>query len=116
MKSIRSTFPDLLYQPAGITFIRAETGRKFTCTQILETLQEMQITLLTIDCCYIPSYQRTVLTDKLHEAFGFRTNYEFMAKSAMRNIISKAKKQQVQKNGTYRYKRRNRCKAHKQRI
>ena len=32
---------------------------------------------------YIPSYERTTLTDKLHEIAGFRTNFEFIRESTM---------------------------------
>ena len=65
---------------------------KFTCSQILETLRSMQMTLLSKDGGYIPSYKRTSLTDKLHDIFGFRTDFEFISKSSMRSIISKTKK------------------------
>ena len=35
--------------------------------------------------------QRTDLTDDLHKAFGFHTDYEFISKSAMRSIIKNTK-------------------------
>jgi hypothetical protein len=38
------------------------------------------------DAGYIPSYTRTDLTDKLHETFGFRTDYEIMTPEAMKKI------------------------------
>ena len=41
---------------------------------------------------YIPSYTRTDLTDKLHEVFGFRTDYEIMVPEAMKKIFSLTKK------------------------
>lgn len=65
---------------------------EFTCNQILETLREMNMTLLSKDSGYIPSYQRTKLTDALHNAFGFRTDFEFISKASMRSIISLTKK------------------------
>ena len=71
---------------------RWEIEEKFTCSQILETLRGMQMTLLSKDGGYIPSYKRTTLTYKLHDIFGFRTDYEFISKSSMRSIISKTKK------------------------
>ena len=40
---------------------------------------------------YIPSYERTELTDKLHEKSGFRTDYEFISKAKMRSIIRETK-------------------------
>ena len=67
-------------------------GEGFTCNQILETLRGMNMTLLSKDSGYIPSYKRTKLTDSLHSTFGFRTDFEFISKASMRGIISKTKK------------------------
>ena len=63
----------------------------FTCSQILETLRSINVTLLSKDGGYIPSYKRTKLTDALHNTFGFRTDYEFLSKAAMRNIVKQTK-------------------------
>ena len=64
------------------------------------------MTLLSKNSGYIPSYKRTLLTDALHDIFVFRTDYEFISKSLMRNIIkeTKSKKVQKQKYNTYQYK------------
>ena len=51
----------------------------------------MQMTLLSTAGGYIPSYQRTELTDRLHKTFGFRTDYEFITKSSMMTIIKETK-------------------------
>ena len=64
---------------------------EYTCHQILETLKNMQMTLLSKESGYIPSYERTELTDKLHEKSGFRTDYEFISKAKMRSIIRETK-------------------------
>lgn len=61
--------------------LEPKLDEKFTCSQILETLRGMQMTLLSKDGGYIPSYKRTVLTDKLHVVFGFRTDHEFISKN-----------------------------------
>lgn len=63
----------------------------YTCRQILDTLSDMKVTLLTKDSDYIPSYKRTDLTDHLHQTFGFRTDNEFITKSRMRSIIKNTK-------------------------
>lgn len=65
---------------------------RFTCDQILETLRGMNMTLLSKESGYIPSYKRTKLTDSLHSTFGFRTDLEFISKASMRKIISKTKR------------------------
>lgn len=63
----------------------------YTCEEILTTLRSMQMTLLSKESGYIPSYKRTDLTDALHKTFGFHTDYEFISKSAMRSIIKHTK-------------------------
>lgn len=65
---------------------------RYTCEEILSTLRSMQVTLLSKESGYIPSYKRTDLTDALHKIFGFHTDYEFISKSNMRNIIKNTKK------------------------
>ena len=71
--------------------LEKKLGEEFTCSQILETLRNMNVTLLSKDSGYIPSYKRTKITDKLHNSFGFRTDYEFIRKSTMRTIIKETK-------------------------
>ena len=63
----------------------------YTCEQILFTLRNMNMTLLSQSSGYVPSYKRTDLTDELHRAFGFRTDYEYLSKIAMRNIVKESK-------------------------
>ena len=40
---------------------------------------------------YIPLYKRLKITDDLHEVCGFRTDYQFITKSKMKNIQKKSK-------------------------
>ena len=72
--------------------LEKKLGEEFTCSQILETLRGMNVTLLSKDSGYIPSYKRTKLTDALHRTFKFRTDFEFITKSSMRSIVSNTKK------------------------
>ena len=71
--------------------LEKKIGDNYTSHQIIETLRSMQMTLLSTASGYIPSYQRTELTDRLHKTFGFRTDYEFITKSSMRTIIKQTK-------------------------
>ena len=72
-------------------YLEKRIGSKFTCTEILSTLQEMQ--LRKIDSSgYIPAYTRTDLTDALHDSFGFRTDYEIVTGKAMKNILKVTQK------------------------
>jgi len=77
--------------------LEKKIGNNYTCNEILSTLRSMQVTLLSKESGYIPSYKRTDLTDDLHKAFGFHTDYEFISKSAMRSIIKSTKTEEVKK-------------------
>lgn len=76
--------------------LEKKTGERYTCEQLLQTLRDMRMTRLSKDGGYIPSYTRTDLTDALHEAFDFRTDYEFISKSSMRSIIKETKTHKIQ--------------------
>ena len=67
-------------------------GEKFTCEKILETLKNMMVARPGEKLGYMPSYTRTDLTDALHEAFGFRTDYEILTDISMKRIIRQTKK------------------------
>lgn len=71
--------------------LEKKLNNKHTCEEILSTLRQMQVTLLSGNNGYVPSYKRTELTDLLHDTFEFRTDYEFITKSSMRNIIKNTK-------------------------
>lgn len=71
--------------------LEKKLGDKYTCEEILTTIRSMQMTLLSENSGYIPSYKRTDITDLLHKKFGFHTDYEFITKATMRNIIKNTK-------------------------
>ena len=71
--------------------LEQKIGNNYTTEQIIETLRSMKMTLLNTSNGYVPSYTRTEITDSLHKTFGFRTDYEFIKKSTMRNIIKQTK-------------------------
>ena len=77
--------------------LEKKMGNRYTCNEILGTLRSMQVTLLSKESGYIPSYMRTDLTDDLHRVFGFHTDYEFISKSAMRSIIKSTKTEDAKK-------------------
>ena len=41
---------------------------------------------------YIPEYTRTDLTDKLHDAFSFRTDYEVVSQREIKKILTATRK------------------------
>lgn len=72
-------------------YLEKKLETKFTCNEILSTLQEMQ--LRKIDSSgYIPVYTRTDLTDALHDSFGFRTDYEIVTDKTLKNILKVTQK------------------------
>lgn len=71
-------------------FLEKRLGERFTCSCILRELREMNFKQIRGDG-YIPTYTRTDFTDALHEAFGFRTDYEIVTTKQMRNIFKTTK-------------------------
>jgi len=65
---------------------------KYTTSEILDTLKDMKLLELKGDG-YIPTYERTDLTDDLHEVFNFRTDYDIMDYKFIEKIFTKIKHQ-----------------------
>lgn len=63
----------------------------YTTSQILDTLRNMYVSELKGNG-YIPAYERTDLTDELHEVFEFRTDYEIMNYKYFEKIFNKITK------------------------
>lgn len=64
---------------------------RFTCEEIIGTLRDMNM-LIAPGEGYIPAYTRTDLTDALHGAFGFRTDYQITSQKNMRKILNQIRK------------------------
>ena len=56
--------------------------------ELQETLKNMNVLEIKGEG-YQPIYQRTQLTDKLHEAFGFRTDTELIRRKSLKNLLRK---------------------------
>ena len=63
---------------------------KYTCHEIIDGLRGMNF-LEAKAGGYIPTYTRTDFTDDLHEAFGFRTDYEIVNTRKMKSIFKSTK-------------------------
>lgn len=71
--------------------IEKKIGESATCCEIIQTLRDMRV----LECSnegYVPTYTRTDLTDKLHDAFGFRTDTEIVPIQKMKKILKQVKK------------------------
>jgi transposase len=60
----------------------------FPAGQIIQTLRDMLFYQLGADG-FLPAYTRTPLTDALHEAFGFRTDWQILSKKNIAQIQTK---------------------------
>lgn len=71
-------------------YLEKKLGGQFTCPEIIHGLREMNFYEIIGDG-YIPTYTRTDFTDALHEAFGFRTDYQIMSNKQMKKILRDTK-------------------------
>jgi transposase len=66
--------------------LEKKLNNSFTCHEILKGLKKMNFKVVKGEG-YTPTYTRTNLTDALHDAYGFRTDYEIVKTNIMKNII-----------------------------
>lgn len=71
-------------------FLEKKLGSKYTCEKLLDTLKGMNFAEIQ-EQGFTPLYKREAITDDLHDVCGFRTDYQFITKSKMRNIQKKSK-------------------------
>jgi len=71
--------------------VERRLGGAFTCPQIVDALRSMEMERVRGEG-WRPLYTRTEVTDALHEAFGFRTDYEIVPEASMREIVRKTKR------------------------
>lgn len=72
-------------------YLEKTLQNEYTCEQIIHELRKIKFLKLK-DFGFTPAYTRNNFTDKLHEIFGLRTDYEILSKDSMRKIISRSKK------------------------
>ena len=72
-------------------YLEQRLDNQFTASEILQTLRDMNFLEVKAEG-YIPSYTRTDLTDALHDAFGFRTDYQIVTVKQMKNIFRDTKR------------------------
>lgn len=72
--------------------LEKELLEAYTCEEIIDTLRNMVVARPGEKLGYTPVYTRTDLTDSLHEAAGFRTDYQIITDVNMRKVIRASKK------------------------
>lgn len=70
--------------------LERKLNKMYTCEEILGTLKGMDFADVE-EQGYMPLYSREAITDSLHEACGFRTDYQFISKRGMKTIQKKSK-------------------------
>ena len=67
-------------------YLEKKLNRKYTCSEIISGLRSM-LFFKQKEEGFSPAYTRTDFTDDLHEAFGFRTDFDILSPADMRKII-----------------------------
>lgn len=74
-----------------IRILENKTGNKLTIEELIDTLREYNFYHYE-GSGYVPTYTRNDATDILHEAFGFRTDYQINGEKNMKKIIKNTKR------------------------
>ena len=72
-------------------YLEKELEEKYTAYEIIDTLRNMNV-LKNGTEGYLPSYERTDITDLLHDKFSFRTDYEIVTNKEIKKILKLLKK------------------------
>lgn len=72
-------------------YLEKKLKENFTSSVIIGQLRDMNYYSIPTEG-YIPPYTRTNFTDALHEAFGFRTDYQIVTNKQMKKIFKDTKK------------------------
>lgn len=70
--------------------LEGKTGGDYTCEEMIGTLRSMRFQKIEQEG-YVPTYTRSDLTDRLHETFGFHTDYEIVTEKRMKKIFKQTK-------------------------
>lgn len=73
-----------------VRILENRTGNKLTIEKLIDTLRGYNFQHFE-GSGYIPAYTRNDATDILHEAFGFRTDYQINGEKNMKKIIKNTK-------------------------
>jgi len=71
-------------------FLEKKLQEKYTSHEIIDGLRAMDF-LEVKGSGYVPTYTRTDFTDDLHDASGFRTDYQIITSKQIKNILKQTK-------------------------
>ncbi len=72
-------------------YLEKKLNNEYTAYEIIDTLKAMDLKLENTGY-YSPNYTRTNLTDKLHEVYNFRTDYEVINEKNLKKIFLTTKR------------------------
>jgi transposase len=87
---IKAHFTTCFFALVIYRLLEKKLKEKFTCNEIVDTLRDMNFLEVKGEG-YTPAYTRSALTDALHEAFGFHTDYEIVKTGSMKKIFKATK-------------------------
>ena len=70
--------------------LEKKLNERYTSSEIISGLREMNFHEIKGEG-YVPTYTRTYFTDDLHEAFGFRTDYQIVNNKQIKKIFKATK-------------------------
>lgn len=71
-------------------FLEKKLNSKYTCKEMINALKTMNFVEVQ-EQGFIPAYKQEPIIDALHNACGFRTDYQFITKSKMKTIQKESK-------------------------
>lgn len=72
-------------------YLEKRLDHKYTSSELIHCLKDMNFYSVPGEG-YIPTYTRTDLTDDLHKAFGFHTDYQIVSMKNMKKIFKETKR------------------------
>ena len=72
-------------------YLEKRLDNKYTSSEIIHCLKDMNFYSIPGEG-YVPTYTRTDLTDDLHKAFGFNTDYQIVRLKNMKKIFKDTKR------------------------
>ncbi len=70
--------------------LEKKLDEKFTCSEMIQGLRDLRFLEIPKEG-YLPAYTRTDFTDALHDAFGFRTDYQIIPNRIMKKLFKQTK-------------------------
>ena len=70
--------------------LEKKLDEKFTCSEMIQGLRDLRFLEIPKEG-YLPAYTRTDFTDALHDAFGFRTDYQIISNRIMKKLFKQTK-------------------------